>query len=174
MIRALAIFVLLAACSADQPEAVTRSDGPPDAVPGACYARGVTPAILETVTERVEEAPAVLNPDGTVREPAWFRTRTSTRIVRERLVNWFETPCDLRDQDPDFVMQVQRALQARGLYAGEVHGRYDATTRQAVAAYQTENGLVESGTLSLEAAQRLGLVALGREAVLAEQERDGG
>ncbi|MEM7488397.1 MAG: peptidoglycan-binding domain-containing protein [Pseudomonadota bacterium] len=163
MIRTLTLLTLLAACSAAPPEGATGGVGPPDAVPGACYARGVTPAIIETVTEQRREADAVRAADGTVLAPARFRTVTSTRIVRARREDWFETPCALRDGNADFVMQVQRALQARGLYDGLVHGRYDRPTRVAVAAYQAEAGLVESGTLSTEAAQRLGLVALGRD-----------
>ncbi|MEM8850125.1 MAG: peptidoglycan-binding domain-containing protein [Pseudomonadota bacterium] len=164
MIRALPMLILLAACAADPPEAVTRLAGPPDPIPGACYARGITPAIIETVTEQVQEGEAVFGPDGNLVEPARFRTVTSTQIVRERQVDWFETPCALRDRDPGFVMQVQRALQARGLYAGEVHGLYDVPTREAVASYQKDSGL-ESGTLSNAAAKELGLVALGRDGV---------
>lgn len=136
--------------------------GPPDPIPGACYARGITPAILETVTSQVQEAPAVLAPDGRVISPARFRTETSTRIVEPRGENWFQIPCALRDRDPDFIMQIQRALQARGFYDGDINGFYDVPTRTAVRAFQDQRGL-ESGTLSTESAIALGLVAVGRD-----------
>lgn len=165
MTRSLRLSVLgliaLPACMPTLPEPVTRALGPPDARPGACYARGFTPAVLETVTEQVVEAEAIRAGDGRILQPAQFRTITTTRIVQERETTWFETPCALRRQDPDFVMQIQRALQVRGLYEGPIHGFYDVPTRAAVQRFQDASG-VESGTLSIESAKALGLVALGR------------
>lgn len=152
----------LAACTGASVDEVRRNFGPIDPLPGACYARGITPAILETVTRQEQEAPEVLAPDGTIQEPARFRTVTSTRIVEPRGENWFETPCLLRDRDPDFVSQIQRALQVRGLYLGEINGFYDVPTRAAVQTYQGARGL-ESGTLSSDAAKSLGLIELGRD-----------
>ncbi|UWQ18669.1 peptidoglycan-binding protein [Jannaschia sp. M317] len=165
MAKALLIASLscLAACTGATVEEVSRNFGPADPRPGACYARGITPAVLETVTSQVQEVPAVRHPDGTILSPARFRTVTSTRIVQDRGENWFETPCPLRDRDPVFVQQIQRALQVRGLYGGEINGFYDVPTRAAVQAFQTPLGL-ESGTLSNESAKALGLVALGRGA----------
>ncbi len=145
-------------------EPVTRMLGPLDAAPGSCHARGVTPAILETVTQQVQEAPEVRDAYGTLIEPARFRTLTTTQIVRPRAERWFETPCALRRGDPEFVRQIQRALAVRGLYDGPVHGLYDVPTRAAVRSFQQERGL-ESGTLSTDAAKALGLVALGRDGV---------
>lgn len=167
MIRTVLLLLLggLSACAAAVPEPVMRATqvlGPLDAAPGSCHARGITPAILETVTQQVQEAPELRGPDGRVTQPASFRTLTSTRIVRERGEHWFETPCAIRRGEPDFVQQVQRALQVRGLYEGEVHGLYDVPTRAAVQAYQNTRGL-ESGTLSMESAQALGLIELGRD-----------
>lgn len=158
MIRLLPLLLSLAACGGNVAVPVTRDAGPPDARPGACYARGVTPAVLETVTEQVREAsddPAA---------PTRFRTITETRIVQPRGINWFETPCALRAGDPDFIAQVQRALIVRDLYAGPVTGDYDAATRAAVRRFQSETG-PESGTLSTASAKSLGLVALGRDGV---------
>ncbi|MFO6464421.1 peptidoglycan-binding domain-containing protein [Jannaschia sp. KMU-145] len=162
MIRILPILACLAACAPPPPVSVTRGAGPPDARPGACYARGIVPAVIETVTEQVQEDGAVRGPDGTILSPGRFRTVTSTRIVRPRGEDWFETPCALRAGEPGFVASVQRALAARDLYAGPITGFYDGDTRLAVRAFQTERGL-ESGTLSTENAKALGLVELGRD-----------
>lgn len=161
--RILPILPLLAACAAAPPGDVTRGAGPPGPVAGRCHAEGVSPAVLETVTEQVVEAPPMVTPDGTVLRPARFRTLTTTRIVTPREITRFQTPCPLQRGEPDFVMQVQRALAARGLYAGPVHGAYDRATRAAVAAFQAERGL-ESGVLSIDSARAMGLVALGRGA----------
>ena len=152
---------LLSACTGATVNEVRESFGPLNPTPGACYARGITPAILETVTSQVLEAEEVRDATGRVISPARFRTITSTRIVEPRGENWFETPCALRDRDPVFIEQIQRALQARNYYAGPINGFYDVPTREAVQAFQKRRGL-ESGTLSTESAQVLGLVELGR------------
>ncbi|MCK0167772.1 peptidoglycan-binding protein [Jannaschia sp. S6380] len=164
ILRTLALVGMLAACSGLPAETAATATGPAGAPPGTCHARGITPAILETVTEQRQEAPASRAPDGTVLEPARFRTVTSTRILRPRSEDWFETPCALRANDAGFIAQVQRALAARDLYDGEITGVYDGRTRIAVRRYQTPRGL-ESGTLSLASAKALGLVALGRDGV---------
>ncbi|WP_167766813.1 peptidoglycan-binding domain-containing protein [Jannaschia formosa] len=142
---------------------VTRASGLPAPAISTCQAEGITPAVLETVTEQAVEVPAMTAPDGTVLRPAQFRSVTSTRIVTPREITRFETPCALQRRDPDFVMQVQRALQVRGLYDGPVSGDYDRATQAAVAAFQAEEAL-ESAELSTASAQRLGLVVLGRDA----------
>jgi hypothetical protein len=163
MIRSLtilALVVLPAACGAPGGGAPLDVAALPEGAPGSCHARGMTAAVIETVTDQVREAEAVRAPDGRILSPARFRTETATRILRPRGVHWFETPCALAD--PDFVRQVQRALAARGLYGGEAHGRYDAATREAVAAYQAGTG-PESGTLSMAAARSLGLVPVPRD-----------
>lgn len=164
MLRMIPLLLLVTACGIPTPEPVTRMLGPNDALPGTCHARGVTPAILETVTEQQQEAPEVRGADGTVVEPAGFRTVTSTRIVQERGEHWFEIPCAVRDGDPAFIAQIQRALAAREFYAGDINGLYDAPTRKAVRTFQEARGL-ESGTLSKNSAQALGLVELGRDGV---------
>ncbi|GIT90886.1 hypothetical protein JANAI62_13400 [Jannaschia pagri] len=156
------VAVSVAGCTGATVDEVRQSFGPLDPVPGACYARGITPAVIETVTQQQLESGAVVAPDGTVLSPARFRTVTSTRIVTPREETWFETPCALRDRDPDFVAQIQRALKVRGLYGGEINGFYDVPTRTAVQAFQAPSGL-ESGTLSTDAAKSLGLIALGRD-----------
>ncbi|WP_339646283.1 peptidoglycan-binding domain-containing protein, partial [Jannaschia helgolandensis] len=60
--------------------------------------------------------------------------------------------------------QIQRALAARELYAGDINGMYDPPTRKAVRTFQAARGL-ESGMLSKTSAQTLGLVELGRNGI---------
>ncbi|HKK86487.1 MAG TPA: peptidoglycan-binding domain-containing protein [Roseovarius sp.] len=164
----LPLMAALAACQStlpltgpNEPEIVqTLQEAPPGAAPGTCWGKDVTPAVIETVTEQVLLQPAQVRGDGTVEEPAIYKTETRQAIVKERRVTWFETPC-ASVQTPDFVASVQRALKVRGLYRGPVTGKMDARTRAAVRAYQKPEGL-DSGILSLAAARRLGLATVER------------
>ncbi len=139
----------------------TVAEAPPGAAPGSCWGKSVTPAIVETVTDQIVLQPAQIDTNGTVLSPAIYKTETRQAIVRERRETWFETPCDAA-LTPSFVASLQRALQARGLYRGNVDGQMDGRTRAAVRRYQKPQGL-DSGILSLAAARQLGLVALDRE-----------
>ena len=132
-------------------------DVPEDAPPGTCWGTIVSPALIETVTEQVQVEPALLAADGSVTRPARFRTDTRQRIVTERAVRWFETPCP-DDLTPDVVATLQRALAVRGYYQGAISGQVDAATRAAVQSYQAQAGL-DSPVLSLESARGLGLIA---------------
>ena len=96
--------------------------------------------------------------DGTVTAPAIYKTETVQRIVREREENWFETPCP-EEMTKDFVASLQRALAVRGYYVWQVTGEMDPRTRAAIRRYQQPQGL-DSGILSLAAAQQLGLVSV--------------
>lgn len=170
MIRALtapALLALLAAC--------TEAPAPPGAVApdadlreirrdaeGRCYGRTLSPAIIETVTEQVRDAPARIGPDGAVLSPATFRTVTRQRILRERRAQEFEAVCP-SDLTPDLVASLQRALSARGRLDGPVTGRLDGATSAAVRAYQRQGGGPDSAVLSRSAAVELGLVALRRD-----------
>jgi len=136
-------------------------DVPPGAPSGTCWGKIVSPARIETVTEQVLVQPARLASDGRVESPAIFRTETRQRIVTERGVTWFETPCPA-DMTPELVATLQRALAARGLYDGPITGRTGAATRDAVRAYQAQTGL-DSPVLSLAAARTLGLIAVPRD-----------
>jgi len=132
-------------------------DVPPGAPTGTCWGKIVSPALIETVTEQVLVAPARLAADGSVATPAIFRTETRQRIVTEREVTWFETPCP-DAVTPELVASLQRALAARSLYDGPVSGRIDTATSAAVQRYQAGTGL-DSPILSLAAARGLGLIA---------------
>ena len=166
LILSLMAAGLLTACERALPvtgpgaPVVARSgaEAPAGAAPGTCWGKVVTPAVIETVTDQVLERPAGIGDDGTPKRPATYRTETRQKIVEERRVTWFETPCP-EIRTPDFVASLQRALSARGHYHGPVTGRMDARTRAAVRRYQATDG-PESGILSLASARRLGLVAI--------------
>lgn len=158
---------LLSGCGAplsmsSEPDVVQRLDTPPPgAAPGQCWGKHVSPAIVETVTEQILLHPAEILTDGTIAEPAIYKTETRQMIVRERQETWFETPCPA-DLTPQFNASVQRALKARGQYAGPVNGQLDHRTRAAIRAYQKKQGL-DSGILSMAAARQMGLVAVPRD-----------
>ncbi|MGR3322473.1 MAG: peptidoglycan-binding domain-containing protein [Pseudooceanicola sp.] len=139
---------------------VTRihAEAPPGAAPGTCWGRDATPAVIETVTEQIILQPALVQTDGTVLQPAVYKTETRQRIVRERREVWFRTPCQ-DELTTEFVSSLQRALAARGHYAGPVTGQMDDRTRRAVRLYQRPEGL-DSGILSLAAARKLGLAVV--------------
>lgn len=132
-------------------------DTPPGAPAGTCWGKIVSPALIETVTEQVLVEPAKLAADGSIATQAIFRTETRQRIVTEREVTWFETPCP-NDMTPEVIASLQRALAVRDFYRGPVTGRIDATTSEAVGRYQSATGL-QSPVLSLAAARALGLLA---------------
>lgn len=169
MIRSLPCLLLaaclLAGCKASSPDTEadllsTTETAPPGAQPGTCWGKDVTPAVVETVTEQVLIKPAAVQEDGTVTQPAIYRTETRQEIVQDRKDTWFETPCDAV-QTPDFIASLQRALSARGLYRGAITGKMDTRTRSAIREYQAAQGL-NSGILSMAAARKMGLVAIER------------
>lgn len=134
------------------------ASGPPDAAPGTCWGRDETPARLRTITEEVVVEEARYDAAGTLLTPARTRTETRQEIVEDRREVWFETPCP-DSFTPDVVASLQRALQARGHYAGAINGNLDAATRTAIRSFQEPQGL-NSSVLSLAAARQLGLVAV--------------
>lgn len=160
-----AVLILVACQSPDvQPArfaapdlSVTRVSGPPDAAPGTCWGVDETPAVIESVTDRVEIQPAQLTPEGRVLAPPIYKPETTRRIVEDRTELWFETPCP-EDLTDDRVAALQRALAARGVYSGDITGVMDRATRGAVRAYQRPQGL-NSDILSRAAAERLGLIS---------------
>lgn len=157
----LAALAALPACVQPQPGSEVSRTGryaPPGAPPDSCWSKHISPAVIETVTRQVLAEPAQLDSSGQAVRPAVFRTETSQQIVQPRRELWFEIPCPAM-MTADFIRTVQRALAARRLYRGPVHGRMDAATRKAVQRYQAPLGL-DSGTLSLDTARKLGLVAV--------------
>ncbi len=141
---------------------VSRQPAPPNAAPGTCWGQDATPAVIETVTEQVMLQPPEIATDGSVANPAIYKTETRQEIIKERQEIWFETPCEAQ-LPPDFIATLQRALQARGHFIGPVTGTMDFRTRRAIRNYQKPQGL-DSSILSLAAARKLGLIAVQRPA----------
>jgi peptidoglycan hydrolase-like protein with peptidoglycan-binding domain len=137
-------------------------NGPAGAPADSCWGKTVSPAVVQTVEEQVQIKPAKVNADGTIAAPPEYRRTTRQEIVSPRRDNWFETPCD-DVLTPEFVATLQRALSARGFYAGVATGLLDTPTRAAVQAFQRDEG-PDSPVLSLAAARKLGLIAVERTA----------
>lgn len=133
---------------------------PPGAPKGTCWGKIPTPAVVETVTEQILVTPARVNPDGTVAALPVYRAENRQKIITPRTDRWFEIPCPPMFT-VEFVSTLQRAMQARGLYAGPVTGNMDDGTRRAVFAVQNAAGL-PSDVLSIETARDLGLIAVPR------------
>jgi hypothetical protein len=141
-------------------EATTQ--GPAGAPPGSCWGRTVSPAVIETVTEQVQVQPAQISATGEIQSLPIYRTDTRQKILAPRTDNWFQTPC--ADQmTPQFVSTLQRALEARGVYAGAISGQYDQPTRKAMRIYQISAGGPDSPILALTTARGLGLIAVDRK-----------
>lgn len=161
-------LILLGACALqDQtPSTDTRSlmphnqTGPDDAPPDTCWGQTATPAVIETVTERVLIEPADISPDGLIRQPARYQNHDRVNVVRPRQISWHQIICET-DMTVEFVTTLQRALAARDLYSGPISGQLDRATQDAIALYQSEQDL-PGYALTVVAARRLGLVAVPR------------
>lgn len=140
-------------------------NAPKDAAPGTCWDKTETPAVVQTVTEDVLVQPARISSTGTVQAPPIYRSENRQIIVQERKTTWFQTVCPA-NLTPDFVASVQRALQIRGLYNGPETGRLDAATQGALRRFQVQEqiNIPDPGTLSVEAAKRMGLWTADRPA----------
>ncbi|PWJ18212.1 peptidoglycan-binding domain-containing protein [Jannaschia seohaensis] len=165
MARPLSLFALplLSGCLAEPAWEVTRQSGPPDLMPLSarlCFAEDVLPA-AGGIEEGIAR-PAMTLPDGTELQRVVSAPRPQHPEATPGVLTRFESPCALQDREPDFIMQVQRALAVRGLYGGPINGAYDPATKAAVAAFQAPFGLA-SGELSTEAARALGLVTIRRD-----------
>ena len=168
--------LLLAACQQGPPvislpvgetEMISvQTKAPAKKAAGVCWAKDSTPALVETVTEKVLVSPAgrttVASPDGaptyqTVNKPAVYKTVTRPKIIKPRADFWFQVPCDDM-MTRDFIGSLQRALKSRGLYRGALSGVMDAKTRKSVRWFQKRHGL-NSAILSFDAARQLGLIS---------------
>ena len=119
----------------------------------ACYAQVRTPAAYApppTGPEYVwRQAPAPPGAPG----PVWCLTLQpfpdqAVQVAPARL-GWIRVLC-ADDATPERVSRLQRGLHARGLYRGEIDGRYDAQTADAVIAFQHERHIEHRGYLSYE------------------------
>jgi len=165
IIPALAAVSIVAACaedgavtSASNVDPISLATAPPGAAPDTCWDKTVSPAVVETVTRKVQLQPAQVSSDGRVQSPPVYKTETRQQVVQPRRETWYEIICDA-DVTPEFIASVQRALEARGFYDGQITGEMDARTKNAIGRYQATEGL-DSKTLSIAAARKLGLITI--------------
>ena len=57
----------------------------------------------------------------------------------------------------DQIMQVQKMLKEKTMYAGEETGKLDDPTREGIKKWQTENGVKVTGTLNKETLEKMGV-----------------
>lgn len=172
MRRILPVVMVLAGCQMGTPmggdpeaEALLRSEivlTEPEAFDELCWAEDVIPAVMGKGEGEVLVAPEEIGPDGTVVQPAIYRTEETEIVVAPEKPFWFRTPCP-DALEPQFISSVQRALEARGFYSGAITGVLDGATKEAIRLYQAPQGL-DSAELSLKAAQQLGLANYDLEA----------
>lgn len=141
------------------PTIITSTDmKPPTNVPGVCWGHEPGPEVTEIVSDIILATPAQIGPNGATVSPAIYREITRPQTFNEGNGRWFTRTCDA-DLTPGFVMTLQRALTARGIYRGELTGLMDTKTLRAIRAYQKPQGL-NSAILSQSAARQLGLIAV--------------
>jgi hypothetical protein len=162
-LRAGLIAFMLAACAGGGPTSVAPDpvlaqeivNTAPKEIPGQCWAAQTRPAVIETVTEQIEVTPASIAPDGT-EIPATYRVKTSQRVIGDREMEYFRTPCE--DVFSTYFLEtLQRAMAARGLYKAPITGVLDTNTASAIRNWQRPRG-IDSATLSMQAAKILGLL----------------
>ncbi|GGA22877.1 peptidoglycan-binding domain-containing protein [Neptunicoccus cionae] len=135
---------------------------PKNAGPTDCFGHEFTPAVIETVTEKIPLKPARLAVDletgkTTIIRKATFKTMTMQRIVTPRSEQWFPAVCPHKYTE-NFVQSLQRALKARGFYSGTLTGWMDEETKIAVKLYQRKLNL-DSGIVAKTTAEEFGLVS---------------
>ena len=57
----------------------------------------------------------------------------------------------------DQIMQVQKMLKEKSMYAGEETGKLDDPTREGIKKWQTANGVKVTGTLNKETLEKMGI-----------------
>ena len=132
------------------------TSGPETAPEGSCWAKHITPAVIETRTLQKQLARPVDQAGKLGHPAASYQTETRYVMLNNRYERWFETLCpDL--MDTLLVTALQRALQDHDLYQGKIDGLVGTATKAAVHRFQRQNGL-DSDTLSLRSAVLLALV----------------
>lgn len=127
---------------------------------GRCFAYAAAPTQTNIVSELIQVVPEDRATDGTVRNPAVFRTVTRPKTVTTGQGQRFETVCPPIYTEA-FVASLQRALLIRRAYAGPISGQYDAPTNLAVQSFQRDAG-IDSPLLAVETARTLGILAVTR------------
>ena len=132
------------------------TSGPNSAPEGSCWAKHITPAVIETITSQKQLTRPVDQAGTLVHTAASFQTETRHVMLNDRYERWFESLCpDL--MDTHLVTALQQALQDHDLYQGEIDGLVGPATKAAVHRFQQQNGL-DSDTLGLRSAVLLALI----------------
>ena len=132
------------------------TSGPEAAPEGSCWAKHITPAVIETITSQKQLSLPVDQAGNLGHPAASYQTETRHVMLNNRYERWFETLCpDL--MDTPLVTALQRALQDHDLYQGKIDGLVGPATKASVHRFQRQNGL-DSDTLSLRSAVLLALV----------------
>ena len=157
-------LLLFSACTVpvvaiDPPIVVSLGEIETDAT-GRCFALTIGPTQTNIVEELTEVVPVDVGPDGTIRNPAIFRTITRPQTVTTGPGMRFETVCP-PIYTVEFVSSLQRALLIRRAYAGPITGQYDEATSVAVQMFQRGSG-VDSPLLAADTARHLGILEVPR------------
>jgi peptidoglycan hydrolase-like protein with peptidoglycan-binding domain len=63
----------------------------------------------------------------------------------------------------DQIMQAQKMLKTKGMYAGEESGKLDDATREGLKKYQAANGVKATGTLNRETLEKMGIALTDKQ-----------
>ena len=168
MHRLAPLVLILTACT-PQPETAPATVAAPIVVSlgeietdvaGRCFARTAPPTRTDIVEEMIEVVPEERAADGSVVNPAVFRTITRPRTVATGEGARFETVCPPIYTET-FVSTLQRALLIRRGYDGPITGQFDEATSLAVQRFQRAMG-IDSPLLSVDTARGLGLLEVNR------------
>ena len=156
----------LAACEtppsdvADAPEILIEMGEIETDTAGRCFTRDAPPTEVRIVEETVIVVPEVRDELGRIPRPAVVRSQDGPQTFQTGNGTRFETLCP-QLYTPVFVASLQRALQARGAYAGPITSTYDQATSVAVRNFQLSSG-IDSPLLMQRTALSLGLTATPR------------
>lgn len=125
---------------------------------GRCFATEIRPQQFRSVTQQVLVVPEERDRNNVLINAAIYRNESRQERVPTAPGMRFETLCP-----PLFtaerVATLQRALAARGAYAGTVSGQLDAATQAAIQRFQIPTGL-NSPHLAIATARSLGLISV--------------
>ena len=152
--------ILFSACVLSTPT-LGENTNEPQLEKETCRVKISDPAIYETVTEKKLIAPAKFSSSGRQIAPPTYQNTIIYRVVRERAVRWFDTPCE-DEINADLIVSLQRALAARGYFNGKLTAMMDHDTKVALRRYQAENGL-NSDILARQTVIDFGLLPVPRD-----------